>query len=230
MGRPPSMLSRGAPAYERRRPERTSLYEVVRDNLETLYGAIEDGALDVKLPKHARMELEGYLDCGLLCRGFARLRCGACGDSRVVAWSCKGRGFCPSCIGRRMCATAANLIDHVLPGVAVRQWVGAHLPVRVAPQARARWRAPRRAESRLRRHRAGVLHEASGGARGVRRQDRRGDRRAANLVRLAPTIHICMSSSSTAPTRSRGPSSLGGSSSISAVGTSGKCWSGRSAG
>jgi hypothetical protein len=110
--------------YERRRPERSSLYEVVRDNLDTLYGAIEDGALDVRLPKHAKKELEAYLDCGLLCRGFARLRCSSCSESRLVAWSCKGRGFCPSCLGRRMCATAANLIDHVLPErVALRQWV-----------------------------------------------------------------------------------------------------------
>jgi hypothetical protein len=45
--------------YERRRPERTALYEVVRDNLETLYGAIDDGALDIKLAKHAKKELEG---------------------------------------------------------------------------------------------------------------------------------------------------------------------------
>src|SRR6185369_5422182 len=30
----------------------------------------------------------------------------------------------PSCLGRRMCATAANLIEHVLPeGVPLRQWV-----------------------------------------------------------------------------------------------------------
>lgn len=40
--------------YERRRPERTALYEVVRDNLETLYGAVEDGALEVRIAKHAR--------------------------------------------------------------------------------------------------------------------------------------------------------------------------------
>jgi hypothetical protein len=32
-------------AYERRRPETTTLYQVVADNLETLYGAIDDGAL-----------------------------------------------------------------------------------------------------------------------------------------------------------------------------------------
>jgi Putative transposase/Transposase zinc-binding domain len=109
--------------YERRRPERTTLYEIVRDNVETLYGAIDDGAIAVRIPKHAKKELDAYLDCGLLCRGFARLRCESCEESRLVAFSCKGRGFCPSCLGRRMCATAANLIEDVLPEVALRQWV-----------------------------------------------------------------------------------------------------------
>jgi len=108
------------------------LYEVVRDNLETLYGAIGDGALAVRIPKHARKELEAYLDCGLLCRGFARLLCQDCGERRLVAFSCKGRGFCPSCTGRRMNATAANLIERVLPPQSgLRQW-GADLPVLVA--------------------------------------------------------------------------------------------------
>ena len=111
------------PFYRPRRPEATALYEVVRDNLETLYGAIDDGAIAVRIPKHARKELEAYLDCGLLCRGFARLRCGDCAESRLVAFSCKGRGFCPSCTGRRMSATSANLMERVLPQVGLRQWV-----------------------------------------------------------------------------------------------------------
>jgi hypothetical protein len=79
--------------YQRHRPEATALYEVVRDNLETLYGAIGDGALAVRIPKHARKELEAYLDCGLLCRGFARLLCQDCGERRLVAFSCKGRAL-----------------------------------------------------------------------------------------------------------------------------------------
>jgi len=70
-----------------------------------------------------KKELDAYLDCGLLCRGFARLYCTACDETRLVAFSCKGRGFCPSCCGRRMCATSANLIDYVLPEVGLRQWV-----------------------------------------------------------------------------------------------------------
>ncbi len=41
-----------------------------------------------------------------------------------MAFSCKGRGFCPSCTGRRMNATAANLIERVLPPESgLRQWV-----------------------------------------------------------------------------------------------------------
>jgi hypothetical protein len=109
--------------YERRRPERTTLYEVVRDNVETLYGSIDNGAIAIRIPEHAKKELEAYLHCGLLCRGFARLRCERCDENRLVAFSCKGRGFCPSCLGRRMCATAANLIEDVLPEVSLRQWV-----------------------------------------------------------------------------------------------------------
>ena len=76
---------RGAPdVYRRHQPETTALYEVVRDNLETLFGAIDDGALAVRIPRHARKEPIAYIDCGLLCgprlraRGFARLRCRAC--------------------------------------------------------------------------------------------------------------------------------------------------------
>jgi hypothetical protein len=38
-----------------------------------------------------------------------------------VAFSCKGRGVCPSCNGRHMSQTAAHLVDHVIPPVPVRQ-------------------------------------------------------------------------------------------------------------
>lgn len=110
-------------SYTRRRPEESTLYGVVRDNLATLVGAVEDGALAIALPDFVRKELYGYLECGMLCRGFARLRCDGCEESRVVAFSCKGRGFCPSCLGRKMAQTAAHLVEDVLPRVALRQWV-----------------------------------------------------------------------------------------------------------
>jgi Putative transposase/Transposase zinc-binding domain len=41
----------------------------------------------------------------------------------MVAFSCKGRGVCPSCNTRRMAEVAAHVTDHVLPHLPVRQWV-----------------------------------------------------------------------------------------------------------
>ncbi|MBI3454477.1 MAG: transposase zinc-binding domain-containing protein, partial [Candidatus Rokubacteria bacterium] len=70
-----------------------------------------------------RREFEAYLTCGILGHGLLRLRCERCGDTTVVAFSCKGRAFCPSCGGRRMSELAAHLVDHVLPHVPIRQWV-----------------------------------------------------------------------------------------------------------
>jgi hypothetical protein len=74
---------------------------VVRDNVETLYAAVAAGFEGAALPTFVRRELERYLDCGLLCRGFARMKCDACVEQHLLAFSCKGRGFCPSCLGRR---------------------------------------------------------------------------------------------------------------------------------
>lgn len=38
-----------------------------------------------------------YLDCGDLSKGFARLHCDKCKKDYLLAFSCKGRWFCPSC-------------------------------------------------------------------------------------------------------------------------------------
>ena len=75
------------------------------------------------MPAFVVRALRGYLDCGLLERGFCRLKCADCGEELAVAFSCKDREFCPSCVGRRMNDTAAHLVDRVLPDVPVRQWV-----------------------------------------------------------------------------------------------------------
>ena len=75
------------------------------------------------LPRFVARELRGFLDCGILAHGFLRVRCPVCREERLVPFSCKGRGLCPSCGGRRMADTAAWLVDRVLPEVPVRQWV-----------------------------------------------------------------------------------------------------------
>jgi hypothetical protein len=109
------------PAYARRRPEESVLYGVVQKELETFLARAQ--ARERLVPRFVERELRGFLRCGILAHGFVRVHCDACGLDRVVAFSCKGRGFCPSCGGRRMADTAAHLVDRVLPEVPVRQWV-----------------------------------------------------------------------------------------------------------
>jgi ribosomal protein S27E len=103
-------------AYRRREPEATALYEVIREHLETFVATHDP-------PAHVRRALRKYLTCGVLSKGFVRVRCPDCKEESLVAFSCKDRSFCPSCTARRSAETAANLVDHVLPQVPLRQWV-----------------------------------------------------------------------------------------------------------
>ena len=110
-------------AYEPRDPTSSILHGIVRDHFETFRAhaaSLRDGE---GLPHFVEREFRDYLQCGWLAGGFARFRCAACGLDRLVPFSCKGRGFCPSCGGRRMAERAAHLVDHVFPDVPVRQWV-----------------------------------------------------------------------------------------------------------
>jgi len=75
------------------------------------------------LPRFVMREVEAYLRCGMLEHGLLRQGCPSCGFERLVAFSCKKRGFCPSCLGRRMTDTARHLRERVLPEVPLRQWV-----------------------------------------------------------------------------------------------------------
>jgi len=109
--------------YRRREPEKTALHRVVREHLETLLDEArrrnEDGS---GYPAFVEKEFRRFLACGVMSRGFARLKCPACGTERLVPTSCKGR-LCPSCWARRASDTAAWLVDEVLPEVPYRQWV-----------------------------------------------------------------------------------------------------------
>src|SRR5881409_3586214 len=113
----------GAASYEPRVAEGTVLHGVVRDHLESFLREAADRTDGGGLPRFIEREFREFLTCGALARGFARVRCGDCAFERLVAFSFKRRGFCPSCGGRRMAAQAAHLVDAVLPRVAVRQWV-----------------------------------------------------------------------------------------------------------
>ena len=83
-------------------------------------------------------EFYAYLQCGILAHGLVRLGCDACPHQMLLAFSCKKRGFCPSCAGRRMAQMAAHLVEEVIPWVPTRQWVvSVPIPLRY-------WMAPSR--------------------------------------------------------------------------------------
>ena len=107
--------------YERHRPEQTLLYQLVGKHYPALIEQLEFKGKS--LPAHVHQEFEAYLKCGRLEHGFLRVRCDGCHFERLVAFSCKKRGFCPSCGARRMAETAALLSDEIFPDVPLRQWV-----------------------------------------------------------------------------------------------------------
>ncbi len=113
-----------------RQPDQGALHQLVRDHDET-FRAHAAGRRDGQgLPRFVERAFEDFLTCGCLAAGCPRFRCASCRHDRLVAFSCKGRGCCPICSGRRMTERAAHLVDHVFPAVPVRQWV-LTLPPRV---------------------------------------------------------------------------------------------------
>jgi hypothetical protein len=74
-----------------RRPEESVLYGVVQAELETFLARAH--ARERPVPRFVERELRSFLRCGILAHGFVRVHCDDCGLDRVVAFSCKGRGF-----------------------------------------------------------------------------------------------------------------------------------------
>lgn len=108
-------------AYIRHQPENTLLYQIVEKHYPIFVSHLASEGRS--LPSHVQQEFEEYLKCGCLEHGFLKVRCEKCHHERLVAFSCKRRGFCPSCGARRMVDSAALLVDTILPRLPMRQWV-----------------------------------------------------------------------------------------------------------
>jgi hypothetical protein len=76
-------------------------------------------------PAYIKREFDEHLKCGRPEHGFLRVRCETYHDEKMVAFSCKRRGFCPSCGARRMADSAALLVDDILPHHPMRQLLSA---------------------------------------------------------------------------------------------------------
>ena len=118
LGKSPDSPVRMIHRYGRHEPEKTALYPVIEQHLGTLTDELTKN--QAALPAFVIDEFRSYLRCGRLEHGFIRVKCDGCRHEHLVAFSCKRRGFCPSCGARRMIETSAHLVDHVIPDVPVR--------------------------------------------------------------------------------------------------------------
>ena len=90
--------------YRPRHPERTVLYRVLFHYFERFLAEYE-GRFQREygfLRPIIKEVVERYLDCGNPRCGFARIRCPDCQEERLVMFSCRTRGFCPSCHAKRL--------------------------------------------------------------------------------------------------------------------------------
>jgi hypothetical protein len=85
--------------YRPRRPRESPLYRLVEQHLEGLLRVWPARFVRQHGPLRPVVErvLREFLKCGLLEHGFARLWCSECRRSVLVAFSCRGHSFCPSC-------------------------------------------------------------------------------------------------------------------------------------
>jgi hypothetical protein len=127
--------------YRPRRPERFPFYAVLHQFFDRFAREYEQrferhfGPMRSIIPK----TVERFLGCGLPEGGFARVRCDACRAEFFVAFSCKQRGFCPSCSAKRASLWAEFVREEVIRPVPHRHVVVA-LPKVLRPALRYRRR------------------------------------------------------------------------------------------
>lgn len=111
--------------YRPRRPERSPFHAVLNQFFDRFTREYEHrfersfGPLRSLVPK----TVEKFLGCGLPEGGFARVRCDACRAEHFVAFSCKQRGFCPSCSAKRAELWATFVRERVIREVPHRHLV-----------------------------------------------------------------------------------------------------------
>ena len=112
-------------AYKPRNPKASALYQCVKEHFAEFEGSYTTRYQEqygFYRPVIGRV-VEKFLLCGDLTRGFARVRCDTCRHEYLLAFSCKGRYFYPSCHQKRVLQFGSWVADEVLAPVPHRQYV-----------------------------------------------------------------------------------------------------------
>ncbi len=111
--------------YRPRQPRKTSLFRLL-DGYYKEFRNVYDDRFSKRYgfwrPVTDEVVIK-YLQCGDPRYGFARIRCKECGAEYLRAFSCKCRGFCPSCSKRKSLDLAIFLEEELFRSVNHRHWV-----------------------------------------------------------------------------------------------------------
>lgn len=111
--------------YHPREPKSSPLWHLLHehfDDFQMQYG--ERFNKDYGFPRPVVPEVvRGFLKCGDLQEGFARVRCPDCRHEYLLAFSCRGRWFCPSCHAKKVVQFGMHLRTNLLHPVPHRQYV-----------------------------------------------------------------------------------------------------------
>jgi len=109
--------------YKHRNPHLTTLHQVLSKYWPAFeaFSTANGESVGVALKR----EIKKYLECGIYKHGVVRIKCvnNDCEHEKLLAFSCKTRGFCPSCYAKRSFQTAEHLVENVLPACSYRQYV-----------------------------------------------------------------------------------------------------------
>ena len=111
--------------YRPRSPKKSPFYQCIADHFEEfiqVYDERYEREYGFWRPVIGEV-IEKFLECGDLAHGFARIRCDHCGQTFILAFSCKGRYFCPSCHMKRVLSFSEWLTSEVLEAVPHQQYV-----------------------------------------------------------------------------------------------------------
>ncbi|MFT7547206.1 MAG: hypothetical protein ACI9VI_001038 [Candidatus Azotimanducaceae bacterium] len=112
--------------YERHCAETTLLYQLVERHWPDFKAMLS--AQGKQRPGYVVRDFDDYLKCGRLEHSFLQVRCDTCHHEKLVAFSCKRRGFYQCCGARRMVDRATHLFDEFLTKRPIRQWVMSQVP------------------------------------------------------------------------------------------------------
>jgi len=112
-------------AYKPRNPKASPLYQCVKAHFAEFEASYPTRYQEQFVFYRAVIGrvVENFLGCGDLTKGFARVRCDTGRHEYLLAFSCKGRYFCPSCHQKRVLQFAAWVADDVLAPFPHRRYV-----------------------------------------------------------------------------------------------------------